>query len=99
MHARTTTLQVSPDRIDDAIRELESEQLPRFREQDGYKGFTVLADRASGKVLGISYWEGEAELQASESLGDESRRRAAATGGATGEPTVERFEVLLDDMV
>jgi len=57
MHARTGTLQVSPDRIDDVVRKLESEQ-----------------------------------------LGDEARTQAAATGEAD-QPVVDRFEVLLDDMV
>jgi len=98
MHARTGTLQVSPDRIDDVVRKLESEQIPRYQEQQGYKGFTVLADRQSGKVMGISFWESEADLQASEQLGDEARTQAAATGEAD-QPVVDRFEVLLDDMV
>jgi hypothetical protein len=35
--------------------QLEADQLPRYREQPGYRGFTVLADHVSGKVIGISY--------------------------------------------
>ena len=42
MHARTGTFEVSPERIDDVVRRLEEEQIPRYREQQGYKGFTVL---------------------------------------------------------
>ena len=48
--------------------------------------------------MGISFWESEADLQASEQLGDEARTQAAATGEAD-QPVVDRFEVLLDDMV
>ena len=33
MHARTGVLQISPDRIDDAVAKLEAEQLPRYRDQ------------------------------------------------------------------
>ena len=98
MHARVTRLQMSADRIDDATRQLREEQLPRFRDQQGYKGFTVMADRGSGNVLGVSFWESEGDLQASEELGHESRSAAAETGGASGEPQVERYEVLFDDM-
>ena len=99
MHARHTTLQVSPERIDDMVRQLEVEQLPRFRDQDGYKGFTVLADRGSGKVVGVSFWESEDALRASEEVASQARGQAAQVGEAAGEPGVERLEVLLDDMV
>ena len=99
MHARTGILQISPDRIDDAVGKLEAEQLPRYREQQGYKGFTVLADRHSGKVIGISFWESEADLQASEELGRQARANMAEAGQASDEPVREAFEVLVDDMV
>jgi heme-degrading monooxygenase HmoA len=98
MHARTGTLEVDPERLDDMVRQLEAEQIPRYREQSGYKGFTVLADRGTGKVIGISFWESESDLQASEDLGREARSQAAETGGATSEPVRQSFEVLLDDM-
>ena len=98
MHARHSTLQVSPDKIDDMVARLREVQLPQIRDQQGYKGFTVHADRSSGQVVGISYWESDGDLQASEQVGDAARRDAAATGGASAEPEVARFEVLFDDM-
>jgi heme-degrading monooxygenase HmoA len=98
MHARQSTLQASPEKIDDMVQMLRDQQLPTLKEQQGYKGFTVMADRGSGKVVGLSYWESEGDLQASEEVGDRARSEAAQTGGATAEPTVERYEVLLDDM-
>ena len=98
MHARVTYLQASSDRIDDIVSQLKSDQLPQFRDQQGYKGFTVLGDRDSGRVVGITFWESEDDLQASEELGDKARGDAAETGGASGQPQVHRFEVLLDDM-
>jgi heme-degrading monooxygenase HmoA len=91
-------LEVSPDRVDDAVRSIE-EMLPRYREQNGYKGFTVLADRGSGKVVGVSFWESQEDLQASDDLGAQARSAAAESGGAQSEPLRETFEVLLDDMV
>jgi heme-degrading monooxygenase HmoA len=98
MHARTGTLQVSPERIDDVVGGIR-DQIPRYHEQQGYKGFTVLADRGSGKVIGISYWESEADLEASDELGRQARQQAAETGQAGSEPVREVFEVALDDMV
>jgi heme-degrading monooxygenase HmoA len=99
MHARTGTIEASPDNVDDVARMLREEQIPTYREQQGYKGFTVLADRGSGKIVGISYWESEADLQASEELAQKAREAASETGQASSEPAVDRFEVLVDDMV
>jgi heme-degrading monooxygenase HmoA len=97
MHARTGTLQVSADQIDAMVEQLKSNQLPQYRDTDGYKGFTVLADRGSGKVIGISFWESQEALQASEELGVAARAEAAETGQAGAEPVAERWEVVLDD--
>jgi heme-degrading monooxygenase HmoA len=99
VHARTGTLQISPDRIDDAVGRLREEQIPRYREQQGYKGFTVLADRQSGKVIGISFWESEADVEASDELGAQSRAQVAEAGQASSEPVREVWEVMFDDMV
>jgi len=38
-------------------------------------------------------------MDAAEEAVQDSRRRAAETGGATGDPQVERFEVALDTFV
>jgi heme-degrading monooxygenase HmoA len=99
MHARTGRLQVSPDRIDDVVSQLQSQQIPTYRQQQGYKGFTVLGDRQSGEVIGITFWESEDALEATEDLAEQARSQAAETGQAGAEPVAERWEVLLDDMV
>ena len=97
MHARLTTIEGEPGRIDEAIRVAREDVLPTLREQDGWKGFTVLADRSSGRMLGISFWESEDALAASEAAIAASRERAAEVSGAQS-PSVERLEVVLDEM-
>jgi heme-degrading monooxygenase HmoA len=99
MHARVTTIQMDAARIDEAVRQLESEDIPRFREIDGFKGVTLLVDRESGKAVGTSYWESREQMEASEQAVEDSRRRAADAGGATSAPQVERFEVAVDTQV
>ena len=96
MHARVNTVQMDPASIDDALHQLEEQDIPRFRELDGFRGFTVLADRSSGKVVATSYWDSEEQMQGSEDAVKEARRRALEMGGASGEPEVERYEVALD---
>ena len=57
------------------------------------------ADHVSGKVIGISYWESEDDMEASEGLGRTTRAQAAETGEAAAEPVRETFKVMIDDMV
>lgn len=99
MHARVSTLQMDPGRIDEAVRQLEEQDVPKLQEIDGFRGLTLFADRSSGKVIGASYWDSQGQMEASEQAGEDARRRAAETGGSTSEPQVERFEVVLDTFV
>lgn len=99
MHARLTTMTMEPDKIDAATKQLEERDLPTFKDLDGFRGFTLYADRSSGKVFGISYWDSEEQMTASEEAVKDSRQRAADTGGASGAPEVSRYEVLLDSFV
>jgi heme-degrading monooxygenase HmoA len=71
--------------------------VPRYEQSDGFKGFTLLLDRSRGEGLGISFWESEDALRASDSLGDEARRGAAEAGGGEDQGA-ERFEVAIDTM-
>jgi len=98
MHARSGAFRLSPDRVDDAIRAFEDEQLPRYKEQGGYKGFTLLANRQTGQVLGVSFWESESDLRAADELGQQAREQVQERGG--GQSGIERvdWEVVLDHM-
>ena len=98
MVARVTTLELSADRLDETVQQARSETLPRLQEQRGFKGFTILGDRSSGRVIGISYWESREDMDASEEAGREGREKAAQTGGAQSDPGRDDYEVLLDEM-
>jgi heme-degrading monooxygenase HmoA len=81
--ARIITAQTTPDGIDSAIR-IAQEQLPVVREQPGFGGFYLLADRNSGKLVTISLWESYEDLRTIESRAAQLRGRAAGEiGGAT----------------
>jgi heme-degrading monooxygenase HmoA len=97
MHARSGAFRLSTDKVDDAISTFESEQLPRYKEQDGYKGFTLLADRDSGEVLGISFWESEDAMSASDELGKQAREEIKERGEAEADPESKHWEVVVDD--
>jgi heme-degrading monooxygenase HmoA len=96
MHARVTTIQMDPERIDEAVSRLEEHDLPGFRRIAGFKRFTLMLDRQSGTVISVSYWQSEEHLAASEEEVAGARQRAAETGGASEAPEIRRFEVALD---
>ena len=97
MHARVTTLDMDPARVDEARDQLERDDVPAFKKLDGFKGMTLLTERQTGKTIAVTFWESEDALRQSEEAVKDARSRAAASGGA-GEPQVERYEVILDTM-
>ena len=99
MHARVTTLELDPDRLDEAVAQLEEEHMPTFRSIDGFRGYTLMLDRKSGRVVATSYWATQDHLQASEGAMQPHSERMAETGNASGDPETERFEVALDSFV
>jgi len=98
MHARSGAFQLSPERLDEAIQAFREEYLPRYKEQDGYKGFTLLANRETGQVLGVSFWESASGLRASDELGRQARDDLQQRGEGRGQIERVDWEVVLDDM-
>jgi heme-degrading monooxygenase HmoA len=94
MHARVSTIEGLPERMDDATRHLQEQALPQLRQMDGFKGFVALGDRQSGKVLGVAFWESEEALRATEVevSGVRSGAAEAAGGMVAG---VENYEVIV----
>src|ERR687889_927291 len=94
MHARVTTMEGSSERLDEGLREIKEDVLPQLQQQDGYKGFVVFDNRQDGKLVGFSLWESEQAMQASEEVGERTRRESAQTMSDTI-AGVERYEVAL----
>jgi heme-degrading monooxygenase HmoA len=92
MHARMSTLEGPADQVDEGMRYVREQVLPLIQQQDGFKGFIALSDRQSGKVIGVSFWESEQAMQASEEVGNHTRSESAEAGGATVVGVV-RYEV------
>ena len=92
MHARVSIFEGSPDEIDEALRQAREQVLPQARQMDGFKGIIALGDRQSGKTLGITLWESEEAMRASEEAANRLREESAEAGGGTV-AGVERYEV------
>jgi heme-degrading monooxygenase HmoA len=97
MHARMSTLEGSPEEMDEGLRDVRERVLPLLKQQEGFKGFIALGNHQSGELIGITFWESEQAMQASEEVGDRTRSDTAeATGDAIED--VERYEVGLFEM-
>ena len=68
-HARVLTATAHPGKTDEGVQIVRDSLLPVTRQQPGYKGYLALTDRTTGKVISITLWETEADLNASESSG------------------------------
>jgi heme-degrading monooxygenase HmoA len=94
MLARVIATQAgAPGQLDGAIA-LAREQLPATVGQPGFRGFFLLTDAATGKVMTISLWESRAQLDAVEAQAAEIRREEAPGLGAPS-LSVETYEVTL----
>ncbi len=94
MYARLTTIEGAPDKMDEATRHVEEQTLPQLQKMDGFKGFVALGDRNSGRLLGVTFWEDEEALQATEQEASGVRSGAAeAVGGTVA--SVEQYEVVV----
>jgi heme-degrading monooxygenase HmoA len=80
MYARTGSVSVPPEGVDDAARAMR-ELLPMYHDLAGYRGFTILVDRAAGTVMGISYWDALDDMKASDEVALAARQRVSDAGG------------------
>jgi quinol monooxygenase YgiN len=66
MHARIGTLYPRPGHFDHVLRVLHDTVFPAARREQGFNGMLVMNNRQAGKVVGITLWESEADMRASE---------------------------------
>jgi heme-degrading monooxygenase HmoA len=93
MFARVIAAQAAPDQLDGAIA-LARDQLPAEAQRPGFRGFYLLTDAETGKVMTISLWDTQEQLDAAEAEVAEIRREEAPSLGAPS-MSVETYEVTL----
>ena len=62
MFARVITAQAGAEGFDNIIG-LAEQQLPAARQRPGFRGFYLLADDETGKLINISFWETREQMQ------------------------------------
>jgi quinol monooxygenase YgiN len=66
MHARIGTLHARPEHFERVLQILRETVMPAAHRQPGFSSFMVFANREEAKMVGISLWEKEQDMLASE---------------------------------
>lgn len=94
MFAQIVHLEGTPEKIPEAIRTFYLETIPAAGEQAGFSGGYLLADRATGRLSCFTKWASEAEMVSGERAMRSATSDLMRVAGASGEPAMERFEVV-----
>ncbi|GAC1511492.1 MAG: hypothetical protein NVS1B3_14650 [Candidatus Dormibacteraceae bacterium] len=97
MFLRATRLQTPPDKVNEAIKNFETNALKGLRSAPGNTGAALLVNRQTGAAIGITYWESAKALAASEQVGTQSRTEATKNVPGTHIVNVERAELMIMD--
>ena len=97
MFSRVNFLKTTPDRIDDVERVVRDVVHPGIRDEAGFVGYIVVADRQTGEALGVTLWESETAREQSDAKARQIRPRVEQETGGTME-SVKGYEVLFFDL-
>ena len=97
MFLRATRIQTPPDKVNEAIKNFETNILKGLRSAPGNQGAVLLVNRETGAGLGITYWESAKALAASEQIGTQSRVQSTKNVPGSQIVNVERAELMIMD--
>ena len=96
MFARVITAQAGIQGFDSFIR-VAREQLPGARQQPGFKGYNVLTDPESGKIMIISLWESREQMEAVGAGRPTGIHDEAVPATGLTRPHLETYEVTMHE--
>jgi heme-degrading monooxygenase HmoA len=94
MHARMFEFEGSVEEIEAAIELGRGEILPLERQMPGFRGLILLADKEAQRLVSLSLWESEEQMQQSEASARMLTRLGAQSIGGK-RVGAEPFEVAL----
>ena len=93
MYARMSTVQGDPSKIDDAVAVINDKIIPTLKDLKGFTAINFLADRSTGKLVAVAFWQDEAALEGSaEAIGPMRNEVADVVGGKV--VGVETYELV-----
>jgi hypothetical protein len=94
MFARSGSYHVDPALFDRALAFFETDFAKKYLASSGSAGGLLLGNRKTGKLLGISLWQGEADMNATEDVAQQVREGVQLAGNGT-DPIVREDWVVL----
>jgi hypothetical protein len=93
MYARISTIEGDLGKIEDAVEVINQKIIPTLKGVEGFRAINFLADRSTGKLLAVAFWDNQAALEGSvEAVGP---LRNAVADSMDGKITsVESFELV-----
>ncbi len=96
MFARVFTIEGRGERLGEFACTEQEQVLTTLQRLDGFEGLLVLANRQNGKILVVTFWEGEEAMRGGEETSHWFRAFSAKVAG--GQVTnVERYEVFYSE--
>ncbi len=92
--ARVSTILGKPECIEEGIRNYQEQMIPSAKKMTGFKQALFMVDRKTGKMLSITFWDTQKNLQESASAADKLRAQGVQHSGTVQPPIVEIFEVV-----
>jgi heme-degrading monooxygenase HmoA len=99
MFLRATRVQTPPDKVNEAIKNFETNILKGLRSAPGNQGASLLVNRQTGEAIGVTYWESAKALANSEQIGTQSRTQSVKSVPGSQIVNVERAELMIMDRV
>ena len=99
MYARVTTVQVHPDKLDEATTIFRDSVLPVAKTQRGFRTGYLLTDPAGGKGISVTIWDTLGDLQANDAPGFYQQQVAKFAPLFTAAPSMEMYEVAAQGQV
>src|ERR1700693_674227 len=97
MFLRVTRVQSPPDKVNDAIKNFETNIVKGARSTPGNQGAILVVNRETGVAQGITYWESAKPLAAAEQFGIQTRTQAVKNVPGSQIVNVERAELMIMD--
>ena len=93
MFARHVTTEVYRDKIEEALKIYEESVIPVGKAQEGYRGIYLLANKETGKIVSISFWDSKEHAIANENSGYFLEQVEKFNGILISPPIKEEFDV------
>jgi heme-degrading monooxygenase HmoA len=94
MFARVRVTSGVPEKVDDGIRHFRENVVASYQDVAGFQGAYLLVNRKTGKVMGVTLWDTEANMQATGRTSEKLRAAGSqVVSGTTPEP--DEYEVVV----